>query len=198
MARLRDTKIRYLYKERYDYRANLVDWDYNMLLLPCAPIVHYYHYKEWRLSGLAFEQRFSTYCQPNRTLSSYAPGRKKEERTSCLVRGYWGDIVVSPYVALGVSCEYKQKDLLFKKANYKFIGHSVELAEYNMNYWLKMIETGEEYSKIFRDYYRTDEETKKKLEEKDGTKQEAKKKGKEGKGELGEIREENEEDRKQE
>jgi dynein assembly factor 3 len=54
------------------------------------------------MSGLAFEQRFSSYTQPNRTLASYIPGRKKVERTSCLVRGYWGDIVVSPYVGMGV------------------------------------------------------------------------------------------------
>jgi dynein assembly factor 3 len=58
---LRDQKLRALFKERYDYRSNLVDWDYNMLLIPYAPIVHYYHYKEWRLNGLAFEQRFSKY-----------------------------------------------------------------------------------------------------------------------------------------
>ncbi len=58
----RDQKLRYLYKERYDYRSNLIDWDYNMLLTQAAPIIHYYHYKEWRLIGLAFEQRFSTYC----------------------------------------------------------------------------------------------------------------------------------------
>ena len=54
MDKLRDNKLRYLYKERYDYRGNLIDWDYNMLLLECAPVVHFYHYKEWRLTGLAF------------------------------------------------------------------------------------------------------------------------------------------------
>ena len=54
MDKLRDNKLRYLYKERYDYRGNLIDWDYNMLLLECAPVVHFYNYKEWRLTGLAF------------------------------------------------------------------------------------------------------------------------------------------------
>ncbi len=115
------------------------------------------------MTGLAFEQRFSKYNEPNRTLSSYAPGKKKEDRTSCLVRGYWGDIIISPYISIGISCEYKQKDLLFKKANMKYIGHSIEIAEYNMNYWLNMIEKGQEYVRVFRDYYRADEDTKKKL-----------------------------------
>lgn len=45
MEKLRDQKLRYLFKERYDYRANLVDWDYNANLIGVAPIVHFYHYK---------------------------------------------------------------------------------------------------------------------------------------------------------
>ena len=89
---------------------------------------------------MAYEQRFSRYTEPNRTLASYAPGLKKEGRTSCLVRGYWGDIVMSPYISIGSKSDYHQKDLLFKKANEKNIGHSIEVAEYNMNYWLERLE----------------------------------------------------------
>ena len=81
------------------------------------------------------------------------------------MRGYWGDIVISPYIALGVRCNYHQDDLLFKKANMKFIGHSIEIAEYNLNYWLRRLEKKEKYTRFFRDYYRCDEDTKKKLEE---------------------------------
>jgi hypothetical protein len=73
--------------------------------------------------------------------------------------------------------------MLFKKANYKYIGHSVEVSEYNMNYWLHRLERGEKYTRVFRDYYRADEETKKKLEEKNQEKKKMKEKGKE----LGEI-----------
>jgi dynein assembly factor 3 len=140
IEKLRDQKLRYLFKERYDFRANLIDWDYNAHVIPVAPIVHFYYYKEWRLNGLAFEQRFSTYAQPNRTLASYAEGKRKDSRTTCLVRGYWGDIVISPYISFGVRCDYPQKDLLFKKANYKYIGHCVEISIYNMMYWLKRLE----------------------------------------------------------
>lgn len=97
-------------------------------------------------------------------------------------------------MALGVRCDYKQHDLLFKKANLKFIGHSVEIAEYNLNYWLSMIEKGEEYEKTFRDYYRSDEETKKKLEERNIEK----KKRKEQLKEIKEEEEEGKEDVKEE
>lgn len=58
---------------------------------------------------MAFEQRFSTYTQPNRTLASYVPGKKKQERTSCVVRGYWGDMMISPYIAMGIDTNSKQK-----------------------------------------------------------------------------------------
>lgn len=102
IVKLRDQRLRYMFKQRYDYRANLVDWDYSMLLTEYAPIIHFYHYKQWRLTGLAFEQRFSTYTQPNRTLASYVPGKKKQQRTSCVVRGYWGDMIISPYIAMGI------------------------------------------------------------------------------------------------
>ena len=61
-----------MFKERYDYRTNLIDWDYNSNLIGVTSTVHFYHYEEWRLNGLAFEQRFSTYAQPNRILTSYA------------------------------------------------------------------------------------------------------------------------------
>lgn len=52
-----------------------------------------------------------------------------------------------------------------------------------MNYWLSMIDKGEEYVRIFRDYYRADEDTKKKLEEKNEEK-------KKRKDQLKEIKEE--------
>lgn len=39
---------------------------------------------------------------PNRTLSSYIPGKKKKTGTSIMVRGFWGDIINSPYFAFGV------------------------------------------------------------------------------------------------
>jgi dynein assembly factor 3, axonemal len=64
-----------------------------MGLKPFCPIVHFIHYRDWRVSGVAFETRFSSYITPNRTMSSYLPGKKKESHESCLVRGYWGDII---------------------------------------------------------------------------------------------------------
>jgi len=38
IEQLRDQRLRYHYKERYDYRLNLVDWDYQMFLKPLVNV----------------------------------------------------------------------------------------------------------------------------------------------------------------
>ena len=85
------------------------------MILEYAPIIHYYHYREWRQTGVAFENRFSVYSNPNRTLSSYIPGKKNSTKESCLVRGYWGDIVCSPYLVLELKQMLNRNRNCFKK-----------------------------------------------------------------------------------
>ncbi|EGR31068.1 hypothetical protein IMG5_117930 [Ichthyophthirius multifiliis] len=77
MEKHRDQRLRYHYKERYDFRTNLIDWDYQMGLKEQASIIHFIHYRDWRQTGVAYESGFSSYIIPNRTLSSYLPGKKK-------------------------------------------------------------------------------------------------------------------------
>jgi dynein assembly factor 3 len=69
-------------------------------------------YTKWRLSGIAFEIRDGTYNVPNKTLASGIIFKKEGERIAR--RGYWGDILVSPYVTFGLECEEKS---FFKKSN---------------------------------------------------------------------------------
>lgn len=73
-AHLRDQRLRYHYKERYDVRTNLVDWDYHMRLKKHVEQISYREYKDWRQTGVAYEFRLATYPAPNRTLASYVPG----------------------------------------------------------------------------------------------------------------------------
>ena len=93
MEKHRDMRCRGLFKERYDFRKNLMDWDFNMRIKDIAPIIHWIHYRDWRMNGVAHEERFASYIIGNRTLSSYLPGKKRATNESCLVRGYWADIV---------------------------------------------------------------------------------------------------------
>jgi dynein assembly factor 3 len=41
MEKNRDQRLRYHYKERYDFRKNLIDWDYQMGLREWAPIINF-------------------------------------------------------------------------------------------------------------------------------------------------------------
>lgn len=94
--RLLDQRLRAHYKERYDFRRNLIDWDYQaraaaavwrgvrraphsqprqMRLRPHASIVHPVLYREWRETGVAFAFGDQRYTEPNRTMATYAEVR---------------------------------------------------------------------------------------------------------------------------
>ena len=139
-VRLRDERLRQFYGGRYDARKNVLEWDYTMELLEIASIVHKIHYRDWRMSGLCFEVRDSTYSHPNRTLASYATGREKG--LSKLKRGFWGDIANGPWVAVGVECD---DDRLTCKRNDMHHKSSCDIAYYNALGVLSSLETGQAF-----------------------------------------------------
>lgn len=153
MERLRDQRLRHYFEERYDFRDNLIDWDYTMNLkkIENASVIHVRQYKQWRKEGIAFEFGDQVYSEPNRTLSCYAEARQKGHG-AVLCRGYWSDILVSPYVAFGVNCEKPNKysEQLFDIHN-KGTGveqnrhNATEISVYNLLSFLFEIETGEVY-----------------------------------------------------
>ena len=46
-------------------------------------IIHFYHFRHWRLTGVAYEVRKCSYTAPNWTLLSTAQGRTKEFKDRC-------------------------------------------------------------------------------------------------------------------
>jgi len=102
MPLYRDTRVRAHQGARYDSLDNVGDWDYQTVIKPCAGAVHGKQYRAWRAGGIAFEYGDQTYDRPNRTLGSYAEG-KARKRGSVMARGFWGDLVVSPFHALGTA-----------------------------------------------------------------------------------------------
>lgn len=91
---------------RYDSRAGVFDWDYHMRLKELASQICFQEYKHFREHGIAFTWLETEVCRPNVTLAAgvYKCGDRY------LHRGYLGDIVASPYVAYGLTCE--DKDML--------------------------------------------------------------------------------------
>ena len=138
MELARDRRQRKYYNDRFDHRKNVVDWDYHMRMLPAgAGIVHFKHFAQWRLAGIGYPVRESTYPAANRTLVGYARGTTKEFKDrdgedkgrTIESRGYWGDIINSPYHCFGTAAE---ETSLFKVANRQHVKNAVEVSEYNV------------------------------------------------------------------
>jgi len=108
------------------------------------------------MNGISFEMRINSYFIPNRTLSSYIPGRTKEGKDSCLVRGFWGDITNSPYIGFGVELNNEEEHDFFyahQDVNYKF--HSQQITEWNLARYLTRLEKDELYELKFTDHKKT-------------------------------------------
>lgn len=89
IEQLRDTRCRAHFKERYDVRKNIIDWDYTMYVKKWAPLMNNREYMGWRQTGTAFETRLATNNTANRTFSSYVPGRDVSTSTLLLTCVSW-------------------------------------------------------------------------------------------------------------
>jgi hypothetical protein len=139
---LRDQRMRGYFRTRYDYRVNLMDWDYHNGIKGPAPIIHWQHFKEFGKSGVSHETRLGSYTQPNRTLASYQQARSKTKGTTIEVRGFWADILNPPYFAFGIEADPEDTPRLFKKANDQFRNNAMDIAFFNVQALLQEIETG--------------------------------------------------------
>lgn len=82
IEKLRDTRLRAHFKARYDFRRNLVDWDYAFGIKDFSKTVHQREYRAWRLTGIGFETRLATGSIANRTMGSFIPGKTVSIRIS--------------------------------------------------------------------------------------------------------------------
>ena len=153
-----DRRRRHIWKERFDSRRGLIDWDYQTRVGAAASIIHPRLYSDWRLSGVAFEFGDCRYTQPNRTMVTFVAGLMKRGHERGLKKelmGYWSDMKTSPFVALGVDCDTrlnkdKRAEKLFEIYN-KGSGaeqhrhNAGEVAAYNLLCYLWEMETGRRY-----------------------------------------------------
>lgn len=112
-----------------------------MYIKPLAQYIHPREYKIWRATGLAFEWRLTDNKIANRTFSSYIPGYNKKDKQNVAVRGYWGDILQSPYVPFGLEI-WKEPEAseFFKKINYQLIYSCLDVSMYNVQYYIQKLE----------------------------------------------------------
>jgi len=141
MAELWNSRVRSHLGIRYDSRDNAFDWEYSMNLKEKSSIVNWHEYKRWRECGLAFNVRDeSAYEVANRTLASGLVLKRNGENIP--KRGYWGDIMNSPFIAYGVQSENKE---LFKMANNVHMKTSTDVSLYNITSYLYKITYGRDY-----------------------------------------------------
>nr|XP_040032163.1 dynein assembly factor 3, axonemal-like [Gasterosteus aculeatus aculeatus]XP_040032164.1 dynein assembly factor 3, axonemal-like [Gasterosteus aculeatus aculeatus] len=106
MSKAWDYRVRQHLGTRYDSKKNCFDWDLSMKLYEkgCG-VISKQQYARWREQGLAFEMREGVYQISNPSLLSSRVFRQKGGKVS--YRGYWGDIVSSPYLSFGIETDDK-------------------------------------------------------------------------------------------
>jgi dynein assembly factor 3 len=199
IEKYRNDRIRYALKDRYDYRRNMYDWDYNMNMQKYAPIVRLQHYMYWRENGIAFVMRLNEYKQPNRTLANYIEGRNKVNKDSCMVRGFWGDIVNSPYISYGLELETKDEiDYFYQNNKINYLRDSQDVTEYNLVKFLLRLDHNENYDFMKREKEK-EKQRRERIEKEEAEKAKKAKEEEEKKNKkLDKIKEEDEEDVKEE
>ncbi|GMH41552.1 hypothetical protein BSKO_09462 [Bryopsis sp. KO-2023] len=159
-----ESRLRNFYGDRFDFKKNMIDWDYHMRLCRrgcCGQaneggkndgsIVHFYHFREWRSSGVAYEFRDCVYKRPNRSLLTTTIGKSifckdrslQDVGKTVSAKGYWGDVANSPYHCFGAVCEDQS---FFKKSNRQFMKTAVDVAEFNVEAMIDELRTGRRFS----------------------------------------------------
>ncbi|XP_077482498.1 dynein axonemal assembly factor 3 [Stigmatopora argus] len=104
IAKAWDYRVRQHLGTRYDAKRGCFDWDLTMKLYEKGgSVINKHQYFRWRESGLAFELREGVYQSTNPSLLSSRVFNQRGDKLA--MRGYWGDIVSSPYLAFGIETE---------------------------------------------------------------------------------------------
>ena len=152
-----DYRARKFYGDRYDFRKNLIDWDYHMrlsgkedenVIKSNKSIIHHVHFRRWRLSGMAYEFRDKKYNVPNRTLMSTVQSRLEQFKdrnlnakgASASSYGYFGDIQNPPYCSFGLDAwDSGEEKRLFNRVNKQFEHTAVDVSKANLDFFGKVL-----------------------------------------------------------
>ncbi|KAJ7984564.1 hypothetical protein DPEC_G00356100 [Dallia pectoralis] len=128
MAKAWDGRVRQHLGTRYDSRMGCFDWDLTMKLQQkgCG-VINKQQYAQWRERGVAFELREGIYQTANGSLLSTRVFSHRGDKVA--VRGYWGDIVSSPYLSFGVESDDEK---LLKKQNGQHIKTAQDISYVNV------------------------------------------------------------------
>lgn len=117
MASSWDWRLRQLLGSRYDFRANLADWDYHMRLKERGTEADSAEFKQWRETGIGYSKRDWTFPRANPTLltSTEATARERRDRfgkergRTVAARSYFGDCRDGPFTPFGHSATAEER-----------------------------------------------------------------------------------------
>jgi dynein assembly factor 3 len=84
-------------------------------------------------------------------MASYAKGRNKTKtRDSVLVRGFWGDIVNSPFLSFGNEVfKEPERTRFYRQVNMQSVYSNCDISEYNVLSYITKLEDLVEYNYPF-------------------------------------------------
>lgn len=134
-----DQRVRHDLAERYDSRVNIVDWDFNFAVLDYTHTIKFPEYREWRLTGLAFD-----YCRIN-PRKGFQYEHAQVNKSLCHFdrkgRGqYVGDIKNGPFFSFGVDTE--SPHLVKRQVDGQMIYGNGMIAMHNTRAWIYELLTG--------------------------------------------------------
>ena len=94
-------------------------------------------------------------------------GKKKRSGDSCMVRGFLGDIINSPYIPFGVEVNKEEDRVKFNKEyNFQRPYHCTDISAYNLSYYMTLLEKLEEFKPKFEIIDKIEAERKNKTQKK--------------------------------
>jgi len=119
--------------------------------------------------------------QPNRTFGSFVEGKDRKSRDSILVRGYWGDVVQSPYLTFGLEVDKEpERTKFFREINYQKVYSAADISLYIVQRYIHKLQELEDYDfpferiKHIEEQYGYNDKDKKKKENEEEEKEEPK------------------------
>ncbi|XP_068162303.1 dynein axonemal assembly factor 3-like isoform X2 [Antennarius striatus] len=153
MSKIWDYRVRQHLGTRYNSKIGCFDWDLTMKLHEKGSgVINKQQYVRWRERGLAFEMREGVYQITNQSLLSSRVFNRKGDKVA--FRGYWGDIVSSPYLAFGIETDDKS---LLKTQNGQHINTAQDISFSNVQVLLQSFSSRRSYPTSSQSNTETDE-----------------------------------------
>ena len=115
------------FKSRFDFRENLLDWQYQTVARLHCPVLHWAEYRRFGLSGVAYEPRLAACLVDNPTVM--AP-KSRQAMNENAYPGDIGNCALSNFARRSYNANDQER--LFRRVNGVAKSTAAQVAEYNV------------------------------------------------------------------